>query len=726
MKDKEIVKFRGIKAKMLNLIIYAVVLLTGAYLALSTIRSNILSDLVAQSSERQQESIMETTSLVMDEVVRQTLGRSNRIEAGVADDMFDDVKDKVVYLADYAEHIISNPGDFDPHPYSGPDPSKEGELSMKVIFADGVDPSDRKVASKVSLLANMSDVMISLCKAYDAATVYVAMPEGAHISVSRDSLGWFESDGKVKNYDPRTRGWYQKAAEAGELVFSDGEYDAVTGVYCIECAEPIYGPDGSLQAVVGADLFLDEMQKTMQDSSVEGEYYLLVNQLGHVVLTPENDDFPMAEEDKTNDLRNSKIGLLAQVTKEALDGNTTGIYLGELSNGTYYITASPIETTGWTLISAYNVEVSGQPAAILQNKLNEIQGETIIAYHQAKDRTRFYAIGGLIILMAMILAGAVVLGSRIVDPLNSMTKKISELSETNRVFKMEDEFRTGDEVQKLAESFADISERTVQYMETVLQVTAEKERIGAELSLANAIQSNMLPHIFPAFPTRHEFDIYASMDPAKEVGGDFYDYFLIDDDHLCMVMADVSGKGVPAALFMMASKIILQSVAMLGSHPAEILNKTNEAICSNNEAEMFVTVWLGILDIPTGRLVAANGGHEYPCIKRPGGKFEIFRDKHALVLGAMDDTVYSEYEMTLEPGTKLFLYTDGLPEASDPDNVLYGMERMVDALNEDPDADPEQILKRVRRRVDEYVREAEQFDDLTMLCFEYIGDQPKE
>ena len=231
----------------------------------------------------------------------------------------------------------------------------------------------------------------------------------------------------------------------------------------------------------------------------------------------------------------------------------------------------------------------------------------------------------------------------------------------------------------------------------------------------------MLPHIFPPFPDRSEFDIFATMDPAKEVGGDFYDYFLIDSDHLCMVIADVSGKGVPAALFMMASKIILQSVAMLGASPAKILEKTNEAICSNNEAQMFVTVWLGILELSTGRLVAANAGHEYPVLKRPGGDFELYKDKHGFVIGGMEGVKYREYELMLEPGARLFVYTDGVPEATNAEKELFGTERMVRALNGNADAAPVEILRGMRGAVDAFVRDAEQFDDLTMLCLEYKG-----
>ena len=281
--------------------------------------------------------------------------------------------------------------------------------------------------------------------------------------------------------------------------------------------------------------------------------------------------------------------------------------------------------------------------------------------------------------------------------------------------------RSEGELRLLADNVKSLADGVATYMTNLQTVTAEKERFGAELALATRIQAAMLPHVFPPFPDRREFDIYASMDPAKEIGGDFYDFFLIDGDHLCMVMADVSGKGVPAALFMMACKIILQSCAMLGNSAAEILTKTNEAICSNNPEDMFITVWLGILEISSGRLTAANAGHEYPVLKRAGGGFELFRDKHGFVAGSMEGIKYKEYELQLCPGDKLFVYTDGVREARDADGEQFGTERILKALNEKRDAAPEEILKSVRRAVDAFVKDAEQFDDLTMLCMEYRG-----
>ena len=364
--------------------------------------------------------------------------------------------------------------------------------------------------------------------------------------------------------------------------------------------------------------------------------------------------------------------------------------------------------------------------ARLQESYQQIQEEASGTYLKNTAHSKSTATVLLIAVAALMLTGSLILSKRIVKPLNTITKRISELSESNLEFKMEDDYRTGDEVQELAEAFASISHRTVEYLDTVKRVTAEKERIGAELSLATQIQAAMLPHIVPAFPDRKDFDIIGSMDPAKEVGGDFYDYFLIDDDHLCMVIADVSGKGVPAALFMMASKIILQSVAMLGKSPGEILTKTNEAICSNNEAQMFVTVWLGILELSTGKLTCANAGHEYPVLKRADGSYELFKDKHGFVIGGMEGIRYKEYEIQLEPGAKLFVYTDGVPEATNAKQELFGTDRMLAALNGLPDASPLEVLKNVRKAVDAFVQEAEQFDDLTMLCLEYKGPQSKE
>ena len=716
----------GIENKIFNLILFTVLLLSAANIAVYLHHSAMLSQLAADSGQRQQQAIGETTSEVMDQVVFQTLQRNGKNEARMADEIFARTGSQVTFIADYAAKVFAEADSYAPKPYAGPDPKDDGVWKMKVIYADGVDPSDPALSARIGLVANMSDMMIDVCRSFGAATVYIALPEGVHISVSDMSSSWFE-DGKLISYDPRQRNWYQQAVSAGGLIFTEGEWDAInTDSYCIECAAPVYGPDGTLAAVVGADLYLDDMQAAMQEYTVDGEYQMLVNSSGRAVIAPQAERFPLAEGDRQADLRTGESELLARVVSEAIEGNDTGVQKGELADGGYYVAAMPIQTTGWVLVCAYSQEGAARPVTMLQEQNRQIQAEATELYREKTGRSKTTAIILLAAVTLLTLAGAMVQGKRIVKPLNTITRRISELSESNLEFKMEDAYRTGDEVEELAQSFADISHRTVGYLDTVRRVSAEKERISTELGLATQIQAAMLPHIVPAFPDRTDFDIIGSMDPAKEVGGDFYDYFLVDDDHLCMVMADVSGKGVPAALFMMASKIILQSVAMLGKSPAEILTKANEAICSNNEAQMFVTVWLGILELSTGRLTAANAGHEYPVLMRPNGAFELFKDRHGFVIGGMDGVRYREYQLQLEPGAKLFVYTDGVPEATNDDKELFGTDRMMDALNGETQASPQQILKNVRRAVDAFVGGAEQFDDLTMLCMEYKGQDHKE
>ena len=272
------------------------------------------------------------------------------------------------------------------------------------------------------------------------------------------------------------------------------------------------------------------------------------------------------------------------------------------------------------------------------------------------------------------------------------------------------------EIRALGASVEKMETDTLQYMENLMQVTAERERIDTELSLATRIQANMLPNIFPAFPEKTEFDIHASMTPAKEVGGDFYDFFLIDDDHLGLVMADVSGKGIPAALFMMMAKILLYNYAMMGGTPREALEHLNGTICKNNDDSMFVTAWFGIYTISTGKVIAANAGHEYPIIKNGEKGFEIMKDRHGFVIGGMSGLKYRDYEFALEHGDMLFLYTDGVPEATDSEGNMFGTERLLKTLNKSMNLTAKELLETVYADVESFVGKAPQFDDLTMLA----------
>ena len=300
--------------------------------------------------------------------------------------------------------------------------------------------------------------------------------------------------------------------------------------------------------------------------------------------------------------------------------------------------------------------------------------------------------------------------------------KVNGLRSTVR-FKSLD-LNTGDEIEELSRTMAEMEDSLTEYENDLTKAATERERIRTELDLATKIQANMLPNVFPAFPERSDFDIYASMTPAKEVGGDFYDFVLVDEDHLAFLIGDVSGKGIPAALFMTAVKIILDDKILEGYSPDTVLKTTNDMVCMGEHEEMFVTVWLGILELSTGKLTAANAGHEKPVLISPDGKAERIKDRHGFIIGGMEGMKYSSYELQLTPGSKIFIYTDGVPEATKEDDEQFGIGRMLQALEAGAAGAPQQVLDSVRDAVDEFVGEAEPFDDLTMLCLEYKGRTP--
>ena len=311
-----------------------------------------------------------------------------------------------------------------------------------------------------------------------------------------------------------------------------------------------------------------------------------------------------------------------------------------------------------------------------------------------------------------------------IRPLQKVRKNVSEYASTKDSEKVRAQLQLineRNEIGELADGFSEMIGEIDAHLEKIRQVSAEKERISAELNVATRIQAGMLPGTFPPFPDISEFDIYATMKPAKEVGGDFYDFFRVGENRIALVVADVSGKGVPAALFMVIAKTLIKSRALLGGSPAEILYDVNNQLCEGNTSQYFVTVWLAILDYKTGEGLSANAGHEHPAFMGENGRFELVKYRHAPALGGMENIKFREREFRLKPGDRIFMYTDGVPEASNSRNELFGTERMLDALNMDGRAAPAELLKNLKREIDRFVGDATQFDDMTMLVFDMRG-----
>lgn len=524
---------------------------------------------------------------------------------------------------------------------------------------------------------------------------------------------------EMVEYDARESTWYKEASKLGEggIYWTNPTPDASGRGLSLICAMPVY-VDGELIGVAGSGGDINNIRELVQGTTIgETGYAVLLN----TAVEGSMNIIASADQDETSEmnifhddlLSSGNTGLLAVLDKIA--AKQSGIEQISLDGTDCYIAYSPMSVTEWAMVTVIEVDdasISGPIEALQEN------ADAITAEATREMNAKLGVIALLFVLVAVAVTALVVYLSykfshRLAQPLALLTEGAKRISGGELDFKLE--VHSNDEAEELGEAFNHMTASLREYIENLSRVTAEKERIGAELHVATQIQASMLPCIFPPYPDRKEFDIYASMNPAKEVGGDFYDFFLVDDDHLALVIADVSGKGVPAALFMVIAKTLLKNRAQMGSGPKEVLEIVNNQLCENNDAEMFVTVWLGVYEISTGKLRAANAGHEYPAIRRRDGSFELFKDKHGFVLAGMEDARYREYELELGEGDMLFVYTDGVTEATDKDNRLYGTDRLLRALDSAGDCGPEELLAAVKADIDAFVAEAPQFDDITML-----------
>lgn len=393
---------------------------------------------------------------------------------------------------------------------------------------------------------------------------------------------------------------------------------------------------------------------------------------------------------------------------------------GQKPEDTYEVIRDPGTDDGSWILCVYRpIVVDGETVAIITAErtwsTEEMLHMVLAAGNVEGANAMYLFICGVVLLILVYLVA--------VRPLSNLQQYVREYKndkDTTNVIKNLSKIRSKNEIGRLADDISEMSGEIDDYAGNLLLVTAEKERIGAELNVASQIQVGILPKIeqdIPYYPDRDDFEIYASMSPAKEVGGDLYDFFLLDDDHLALIIGDVSGKGVPAAMFMAITTTLIRYVMQnsnLGI--SEVVESVNSHLCEGNENMMFVTLWAGVLEFSTGKVVCSNGGHDYPMIRKKDGLFEEIKTDNDVALGIMPDIEYTETSFQLEPGDTLYLYTDGVPEATNSNNELFGISRLLDALNEDPGRSPQQLDGIVQSKVAEFVGKADQFDDMTMLC----------
>ena len=705
-------------------ILYAMLAVVSIMLLLAVLifafTMNGLAKMQEGSSREMSQAAAEMSSEYMAEETTRLLQDMAIEKATIADEVFSEFENAVCEVAYVAEEIYNNPQNYGPRTVPLPDASRDGELTMQVLYSAKTDPDDPAIKKELALIGNVQDTLMAINANQEImVSIYVATESGFMVQADYIPAKKYDENGDLMPLEAKERPWYRGAAILKRPYFTPVTKDAHTPRPTVMCGVPVFRGD-ELVGVAGAGMYLDNMESFVQSIEVgNGGIAAIMNKDGQILFSTAKEGI-LAAVTGGPDIRRSEDRALAQVATNASIG-FKGVNLINIDGSPSYIAYAPMKTVGWSLFVVLPQEGVEAPTRKMLENLGTI---TELSMQESRNQMQD-AIWLMLGLFGFAVATAVWIAIRlsrhIVQPIQTLTDKVSSISGDTLDFEWD--LQTGDETQTLAESFRSMTERMNEYIDNIQTITAEKERVGAELSLAQRIQESMLPNIFPPFPDRREIDLYASMDPAKEVGGDFYDYFFVDDDHLALVIADVSGKGIAAALFMTISKITLQNFAMQNVAPSEVLRKTNDIICANNAADMFVTVWIGILELSTGKLTASNAGHEYPVLMLPGRGYETVKDKHGFVVGGLEGETYEDYELQLQPGSKLFLYTDGLPEAKGPGSVknMFGMDRILETLNRDTAASPQQTLGLIDEAVAVFVQDEEQFDDLTMLCLEYRG-----
>ncbi len=670
-------------------------------------------DILIDNSTKTGDKVEEYSDVAMRDQITERLSATALGCAYVVNETLQNFAGSVQIIADSATDIYSNPENYGAAVVRIPDKADIGRSMGQLVYAPDVNPEDENLQKEISLLGNLQGSMLAMYKQYpDLGAVSIGTETGTLLLAGPVLADRWEADGSYSYLDARTRPWYTDAKAAGEARFAKITADYDTGRLAIMCGAPVYRGE-KFVGVAGAGLYLEGIEPIVMNArlSDEGSSCIIDND-GKIIFSSQ-DSGDLKTQTILGEAEDGNSEMAALVSK-AIQGES-GLELLDVNGISSYVAYSPIEVVGWSLISIIPEKLVLKPKEELITALNDSRKSELYEVSNVIGSALIKILIMIAVIGIVVAVFSSVLSRWLVAPVELLTKKVQRVDGDQLEFDWS--INTNDEVQELATTFGHMTERMKKYINDIQTVTAEKERMGVELGLAKKIQASMLPHDFPPFPDRKEVDIYALMEPAREVGGDFYDFFFIDNDHLCFVIADVSGKGIPAALFMMVSKIIIKSCAMLGQSTADIFTKTNEALSKDNQTGMFVTSWLGILEVSTGVITCVNAGHEYPALKRADGDFELIKDKHGFVIGGMEGIKYKEYSLTLNPGDKMFLYTDGVPEATNKKDKMYGTTRMVEALNKNANGTVEDILATVRSDISDFVQDAEQFDDLTMMCF---------
>lgn len=618
------------------------------------------------------------------------------------------------YAEDFSEYITGlyrEPEHFLPQEALPPQQENADRLSLQLTLEDTTDPA--VIRQEAELLANVRYVFDPVIRRNDGiiTSIYLASDRGFMLSYDREA---HLSPSQYFNF--READWYRDSEAAGRPIFTDVYTGSFNRGLMATCTAPFYDKEGEYAGTVCIDMRLEDIHRELMDihiSSHSSAY--LIDRLGRIIAGPEVDyhsaDFHF--------LREIDASPEFQTVASSIRAGKKGV---EEAGGAFYAYA-PIEHVNWRLVIRVPRSDVISPVVEMRQDIDQAI-ENSRAYIGGRITSLFAGLAAVMAVVAVLVIWAAWGFTRkLVRPIRDMQHQVSVISQGNLEASVE--VSTRDEIGALAAEFNHMASSLKDYISQVEKVTAEREHISAELNVARHIQASMLPNIFPPFPDRDEFDIYASMTPAKEVGGDFYDFFFVDHSHLAVVIADVSGKGVPAALFMVIAKTLIKDYASMAGQIEDVFCLVNDKLCESNDEGMFVTAWMGVLNLADGHVEYVNAGHNPPLIRHGSEPFRYLKQKPGFVLAGLEGFPYQKGEFSLEPGDGLYLYTDGVTEAANLQEELYGEMRLAQVLNENPGRMPQELLAAVSRDVKAYAGDAPQSDDITMLGLVYKGDRKR-
>lgn len=637
-------------------------------------------------------------------------------QAAIADAFFSRAAAEVNIMASYAAVLWREPSPPILRPTrANNDPPPDPIGASTWSLAPGADPAEFR--PRLELLGNMDDIFTPIIiNDHNFVWSYIGTREGVF-----RVFPWRELP---SNYDARTRPWFNRAVVYGNTGWTLPYIDPTYHDLKVACSAPVRDPTGYIVAVVGADISLQDINRNIIGTQVgQGGYAFMLDSSGNVMARPglnpgdtrwdasyKTDNYLLVDESDLRDIAGKMVT------------GQTGVATAILGQEARYIAFAPVPSTSWSIGIVLPVKEVTAPAEASRTRI-----ESATAVVRGKlDGQRAQALniflGVFIAMLAAVAVTAWLLARRISRPILALNAGAQAIGGGNLDFHLD--VHTGDEIEDLANAFNKMTADLKLHIAQLQETTATKERIESELRVANEIQSTMLPRLFPPFPDRREIDIYATMKPAREVGGDFYDFFFVSENKLCLAIGDVCGKGVPAALFMAISKTILKTEAQRGLPPDEVLARVNDTLAPDNDSSMFLTVFCAVLDVATGEMQVASGGHNPPFISDGSGGFSFLDVPKGVVVGPMEGVKYERRSFHLQAGDTLLMYTDGVTEAADRENHLYSEERLKTFLTGARDDGPREIVKGVAADIEAFTAGAEQSDDITMVALRFRGLPP--